>query len=142
MVIMFKEKKIGVMVLVLMMLAVIIGIPQPFIGYSVRAAFASEKPRFATREVLDTLYSSKRNSMTTARMMAMLYYLLTEQKRTFNINYGTKRVNPLPAKAEEMLNNANYFAAQQKYDEAFEVFQETYNLLTESLERMAEEKEK
>jgi hypothetical protein len=129
---MSREKKI--VLILIMMWGFIIGIPQFFIaGYSGSAAFAFEKPRFAKREILDTLYSPKRNSMTTTRLMAMLANLLAEQKRVFLINYGGKK-NPTPAKVEELLNQANFSAAQQKYDEAFETFHEAYDVLMESLE--------
>jgi len=131
---MFKEKKI--VLLLIFMWGFIIGIPQSLIaGYSGSAAFAFEKPRFAKREILDTLYSPKRNSMTTARAMAMLTNLLAEQKRVFAINYSEKE-NLTAAKVEELLNRANFSAAQQKYDESFETFHVAYDVLVQSLEEI------
>lgn len=98
---------------------------------------ASENDPYAYKEIKAKLASEK-NHLHFSKILSMLSYLLSEQKRVFTKNLGTGK-NEIARQIEEILNEAALYGSQLDYDKAYKSLDNAHEMIMGSLNKMLDE---
>jgi hypothetical protein len=106
--------------------------------FGVPSAVAEEENVYLSDEI-DFHFAQEKNMHHFTMLSGKLVDLTREQQRIFRIKNAAAE-NPTALNVEEFLNEANAFASQHNYEDAFESLQKAYKLLQTSMEEMGVKK--
>ncbi len=106
--------------------------------FGVPSAVAEEENVYLSDEI-DFHFAQEKNMKNFTMLSGKLVDLTREQQRIFKMKNATAE-NPIASNVEEFLNEANGFASQHNYEDAFGPLEKAYKLLQTSLQEMGVKK--
>jgi len=100
-------------------------------------AQASDAISFSDKEIKDVLAGPK-DMMRLNRFGGLLNDFLREQKSAFANAYGHVK-NEVALEVENLMNEANLSASQDKYEEGFKSLEKAYLMMMDSMNKLTEQ---
>ncbi len=106
--------------------------------FGVPSAVAEEENVYLSDEI-DFHFAQDKNMHHFTMLIGKLVDLSREQQRIFKEKNATAE-NPIASNVEEFLNDANGFASQHNYEDAFGSLKKAYKLIEDSMREMGVKK--